>query len=117
MAATGIAFTMYPVSNVPRAVAFYRDVLGLSQSGLESEHWVEFEAGSGTFGIADFEQAGAPGSAQSLALEILDLAGFRKRLSAHGVDSSEPYAMKSCSISVVRDPDGNQVWLHERKPR
>jgi catechol 2,3-dioxygenase-like lactoylglutathione lyase family enzyme len=117
MTATAIAFTMYPVSDVPRAVAFYRDGLGLPQAGIEAEWWVEFEVGGGTFGVGNFEQVGVPGSAQSLALEIADLNGFRAALSERGIESSEPHELAVCRISVVRDPDGNQVWLHQSKPR
>lgn len=115
MAASAIAFTMYPVTDLPRAVAFYRDVLGLRKGELESSVWVEFELAGGTFGVGNFEQVGTPGTAQSLALEIEDLDGFRKRLAERGVEATEPHDLPNCRISVVRDPDGNQIWLHERR--
>jgi predicted enzyme related to lactoylglutathione lyase len=117
MTASGIAFIMYPVTDVPRAVGFYRDVLGLTQTGLEMAYWVEFEVAGTTFGVGNFEQVGKPGSAQSLALEVADMPAFRSALSEHGVESSEPHETPICWISVVRDPDGNQVWLHQSKPR
>ena len=112
-----IAFTMYPVTDVPRAVAFYRDALGLAQAGLDLEYWVEFEAGGGTFGIGNFEQVGKPGSAQSLALEVADLPAFRAALAGRGVEASEPHELAACWISVVNDPDGNRIFLHQAKPR
>ena len=115
-AITKIAFTMYPVSDLPRAVAFYRDGLGLVESGLTSEAWVEFEVGGATFGVGNFEQVGKPGSAQSLALEVADLASLRATLAERGIQSSDPHALPSCSISVVQDPDGNQIWLHQISP-
>jgi predicted enzyme related to lactoylglutathione lyase len=114
MPATGIAFTMYPVTDIPRAVAFYRDVLGLRQDGVSNEYWVEFEIGGGTFGVGNFEQVGTPGSAQSLAIEVDDLDALRGRLAQHGFAATEPHALAHCRLSVVRDPDGNQVWLHQR---
>lgn len=117
MAATGIAFTMYPVTDVPRAVAFYHDVLGLPKADLELEYWVEFDVGGGTFGVGNFEQVGTPGTAQSLALEVPDLPAFRARLAEHGVEATEPHELQNCRISVVRDPDGNQIWLHQSKAR
>ncbi len=106
---------MYPVTDVPRAVAFYRDVLGLRLDGLASEYWTEFDVAGTTFGVGNFEQVGKAGTAQSLALEIDDLAGFRTALTAKGVESTEPHELANCAISVVQDPDGNQVWLHEKK--
>lgn len=117
MTVSGMAFAMYPVSDMQRAVAFYRDGLGLKQNGLASDFWVEFEAGEATFGIGAFEQVGTPGSAQSVALEISDLPAFRKQIAERGIESSEPHELQACWISVVRDPDGNQLWLHQAKPR
>ncbi len=115
MAVDGIAFTMYPVTDLPRAVAFYRDALGLTQAGLNSEYWVEFETGGATFGVGNFAQVGKAGTAQSLALEVSDLGALRARLLELGVESSEPHELQNCYISVVADPDGNQVWLHQAK--
>ncbi len=115
MPTSRIAFTMYPVTDMPRAVAFYRDALGLSTTDVTSDFWVEFDVEGSTFGIGNFEQVGTPGSAQSLALEIADLDAFRALLAARGVEASEPHDLKRCRISVVRDPDGNQVWLHQLK--
>jgi predicted enzyme related to lactoylglutathione lyase len=113
MPTSRIAFTMYPVTDMPRAVAFYRDALGLSTTDFVTDWWVEFDIDGATFGIGNFEQVGTPGSAQSLALEISDLDAFRASLAAHGVEASTPHDLKNCRISVVRDPDGNQIWLHE----
>lgn len=115
MAISGIAFTMYPVTDMACAVAFYRDALGLTTTDVETDFWVEFDVAGGTFGIGNFEQVGTPGSAQSLALEIADLPAVRSALSARGFESSEPHELQHCRISVVRDPDGNSVWLHQRK--
>jgi len=115
MAVSEIAFTMYPVTDLPRALAFYRDALGLRTTDVAADFWVEFDVGGGTFGIGNFEQVGTPGSAQSLALEVADLDGYRKTLADRGIEATEPHDLKFCRISVVRDPDGNQIWLHERK--
>jgi predicted enzyme related to lactoylglutathione lyase len=115
MPVSHIAFTMYPVTDLPRAVAFYRDALGLKTTDVASDFWVEFEIAGGTFGVGNFEQVGTPGGAQSLALEIADLDAFRADLTQRGIESSEPHDLSQCRISVVRDPDGNQVWLHESK--
>jgi predicted enzyme related to lactoylglutathione lyase len=115
MAVAGIAFLMYPVTDVPRAVAFYRDGLGLKQGGLGQEFWVEFDVDGATFGVGNFKQVGTPGTAQSLALEVADLPAFRNSLAERGVEASEPHELTNCWISVVHDPDGNQVWLHQLK--
>jgi len=108
MKITGVAFTMYPVTDVPRAVAFYQDVLGLTKTDFATDFWVEFDVAGSTFGVGNFEQVGKAGSAQSLALEVSDMTAFRKMLSERGHDSSEPFETKVCWISMVRDPDGNE---------
>jgi predicted enzyme related to lactoylglutathione lyase len=115
MSVSHVAFTMYPVTDMPRALAFYRDALGLKQEGPEAPYWVEFEVSGSTFGIGNFEQVGTAGTAQSLALEIADLPAFRAALAAVGVEASEPHELPGCWISVVSDPDGNRIWLHQKK--
>jgi predicted enzyme related to lactoylglutathione lyase len=117
VATKAIAFTMYPVTDMPRAVAFYRDVLGLTAGALASDFWMEFDIGGGTLGIGNFEQVGKAGTAQSLALEVEELDAFRAKLASAGHPSSEPHDFATCRISVVGDPDGNQIWLHETKTK
>jgi len=114
---TTVAFTMYPVTDMPRAVAFYSDVLGLAKSGIEQDYWVEFDVAGSTFGVGNFEQIGKPGTAQSLALEVDDLAAFRAVLLARGTESTEPFETPICFISAVKDPDGNQLYLHQAKAK
>jgi predicted enzyme related to lactoylglutathione lyase len=120
MSVTRVAFLMYPVTEIERACSFYRDVLGLKQTGPigqagEAGVWTEFDVDGTTFGIGSFEQAGKPGSAESLALEVDDLAAFRTMLAQRGVDSSEPYETPICWISGINDPDGNRIYLHQSK--
>ncbi|MGR4065234.1 MAG: VOC family protein [Vulcanimicrobiaceae bacterium] len=117
MAIKDMAFTMYPVTDMPRAVAFYRDVLGLKKGEVETDYWVEFDVAGKTFGVGNFPQVGSPGTAQSLALEIDDLPAFRTQLVSRGVECTEPHELAQCWLSVAKDPDGNQVWLHQSKPR
>lgn len=117
MAVSSIAFTMYPVTGMQRATAFYTDVLGLQKTDFASDFWCEFDVAGATFGIGNFEQVGTPGSAQSLALEVPDVAALRASLAERGIEVSEPHDLKICLISVVRDPDGNSIWLHQTKPR
>ncbi len=117
MPATGIAFTAYPVTDIPRALEFYCGALGLKRGGLDSPVWTEFEIGDATFGIGTFEQIGKPGTAQSLGIEVDDMTATRAALKARGIESSEPFETPMCFISGVQDPDGNTVYLHQSKAR
>ena len=53
-----MAFVAYSVRDVPKAIAFYRDVMGLKPGASFGEHWAEFDVGSTTFGIGNGEPLG-----------------------------------------------------------
>ncbi len=110
-----IAFVMYPVADLQRAVAFYRDVLGFEKNGLDGDSWVEFDIGGVTFGLGNFEQVGKPGTAQSLAVEVDDMAAARTELARRGAESTDPFETPFCFISILHDPDGNSIVLHQAK--
>jgi predicted enzyme related to lactoylglutathione lyase len=115
MAIKGVAFTAYPVTDVARAVAFYSEGIGLTKSGIDADFWVEFDVDGVTFGVGNFPQIGTPGTAQSFAIEVSDMAEMRADLSKKGIESTEPFETLVCFISVVKDPDGNQLFLHQGK--
>jgi predicted enzyme related to lactoylglutathione lyase len=115
MEPTAIAFVMYPVVDMERAVRFYTDVVGLQKSGLELAYWVEFDVAGTTFGIGNFEQVGTPGTAAALALEVADMSAARAALAKHGVETGDPFETPVCFISGFADPDGNRITLHQAK--
>ncbi len=115
-----IAFSCYPVTDVARARAFYEGLLGLKatqdhQTG--NGHWVEYDIGSGTLAIGQ-----APGwlpSAHgcSVALEVDDFDRAVAELKAAEVEFQfGPFESPVCHMAFVRDPDGNAVGIHKRKP-
>lgn len=111
-----IAFVAYSVRDVPRSVAFYRDMIGLRPAGLSSENWVEFEAGSTTFGVGRGESIGIePGSQFSAAFEVDNVRELRDKLVSHGVTVTELGEAPTCTSCFVTDPDGNRFALHQRK--
>ena len=115
MKAERVAFVMYPVTDMARATEFYSGVLGFRRSGLSSDFWTEFDVDGVTFGLGNFEQAGKPGTAQSLAVEVADMSATRAELSERGHESTEPFETQICYISILHDPDGNSVVLHQAK--
>jgi predicted enzyme related to lactoylglutathione lyase len=112
-----VAFIAYSVKDVPRAVAFYRDVIGLTPSeSMFGEHWAEFEVGDTTFGVGNGEAIGiAPGSQFSAAFEVDDVAKMRETLVGQGVTASDVMESPVCFSCFVTDPDGNRFALHQRK--
>ena len=111
-----VAFIAYSVKDVPRAVAFYRDVVGLTPGDLASDHWAEFDVGATTFGIGNGESIGIPvGSQASAAFEVDDVVAMRERMTAQGVQATEIWDSPSCWAFFATDPDGNRFALHQRK--
>ena len=115
MTVSKMAFVMYPVTDMARATAFYRDTLGLHPDGLALDYWAEFNVDGATFGIGNFEQVGTPGTAQSLALEVTDMEATRKELKEKGFETNEVFETPICFISGLKDPDGNAITLHQAK--
>jgi predicted enzyme related to lactoylglutathione lyase len=112
-----VAFIAYSVKDVPRAVAFYRDVIGLrpGDAGF-GDQWAEFEVGPTTFGVGNGESIGIPpGSQFSAAFEVDDIGAMREKLVAQGVTVSEVMDSPVCQSCFVTDPDGNRFALHQRK--
>jgi len=113
-----MAFVAYSVRDVPRAIAFYRDTLGLKPSDLLSDHWAEFDVGATTFGIGDGTPLGiAPGSSFAATFEVDDVRKERERLLAAGVPVTDVNESPICWSCFVTDPEGNRFGLHQRKPK
>jgi predicted enzyme related to lactoylglutathione lyase len=112
-----IAFVAYSVKDVPRALAFYRDVIGLKPSETAfGDQWVEFDVGATTFGIGNGESIGiVPGTQFSAAFEVDDVAAMRDAVVVAGVTASELMDGPVCTTCFVTDPDGNRFALHQRK--
>lgn len=114
-----VAFTMYPVTDMPRARAFYEDTLGLppSRSGAASP-WVEFDlAGGGCLAITTVTPNEPSASAGgTIAFEVEDLPALVADLKAKGVAfAAEGIESPVCRMAIVKDPDGNAIILHKLK--
>lgn len=115
-----LAFTVYPVTDLKRARAFYEGVLGLTPTMVfeqETMGWIEYEIGPGTlaigFGAPGFEPSKHGGCA---ALEVDDFDAAVQALK--GAKCSfvlEPMDTPMCRMAVISDPDGNSLLVHKRK--
>jgi len=116
-----IAFVAYPVTDVARARKFYEGVLNLKPNApLKSEtpHWIEYEVGSGTLGIGSSAQWLPSQDGASAALEVEDFEAAVAALREHNVPMIiGPMETPVCHMATVRDPDGNKLTIHQRKPR
>lgn len=122
MKARGTDFVLYEVSDMDRSIAFYRDVLGLElETLIEEVQWAEFKAEPTTLALinpASFRsEAPEPriGGA-TIYLAVEDLAAAMADLKEKGVPLVfGPMESPVCWMSVILDPDGNAVGLHQRK--
>jgi catechol 2,3-dioxygenase-like lactoylglutathione lyase family enzyme len=113
-----VDFVTVPTRDVERAVAWYRDVLGLPVS----EHTgAEIETPNVTLSFWNPETQGEefkPNEA-GFALRVPDVGEARKELEAKGVEFlGETVDTSVCHMGFLKDLDGNTVILHRRyKPR
>ncbi|HKA89584.1 MAG TPA: SRPBCC domain-containing protein [Haliangiales bacterium] len=119
-----VAFTMYPVTDVARARAFYEQTLGLAvgmAGGREGKYWIEYDLPGGgclalTNTTGDQPSAAAGGT---VALEVSDLPSMMDRLKTQGVTfKSDIIKGPHCRMAVCLDSEGNSLLLHQvdRKP-
>jgi predicted enzyme related to lactoylglutathione lyase len=76
------------VSDMNRAVKFYRDVLGL-QLTFESPGWSEFVTGETTLALHPASQKNAAGTVE-LGFMVPDVQEFHKEMGAKGVQFTMP---------------------------
>jgi catechol 2,3-dioxygenase-like lactoylglutathione lyase family enzyme len=105
----------YWVTDMERAVSFYRDVLGLKLLRRDGTTWAEFDAGGRRLALhsAGDGQPARPGGA-SAVFAVGDLSRAKADLSARGVrfeheGDVEGYAR----FASFLDPEGNPVQLIE----
>jgi catechol 2,3-dioxygenase-like lactoylglutathione lyase family enzyme len=112
-----VDFWAVPVTDMERSTTFYRDTLGLPQTGEGG--FPEFKLGdNGFLYLLSLEAVGGafrgPHDA-GFALRVPDVAEARKELEANGVEfNGEILDTGVCHMAFFGDPDGNQIVLHRR---
>ena len=109
-------FFVYTVTDMERAVAFYRATLGM-RAGMveENSFWTEFDSQPVALALCSpggGDWRGTPAA----ALAVRDVRAKVEELRARGVPIlAEPEETSVCFLAFVADPDGNRVCLHQRK--
>jgi predicted enzyme related to lactoylglutathione lyase len=107
----GIAAIWLPVSDMQRAVAFYRDSLELEV--LEhGDDWTEVTAGDQRIGLNASESPAGDGGAV-IAFAVDDIDATVDQLKAKGVKfsgelSDHPWGQ----VAPFKDPEGNDLQLY-----
>lgn len=110
-------FASVPVTDLERSTVFYRDTLGLEQTGHGA--WPEFRLGENAFlYLLDPTNVGqefrGPHTAP-IALRVTDVEAVRQELEGKGVAfHGETFDTGVCHMAHFTDPDGNVLMLHRR---
>ncbi len=113
-----IAFTVYPVTDIVRARAFYEDDLGLKPSMDFEGKWVEYEPADGCFALTTMMEGVSPSACAGgkIAFEVDDVDDMVDTFRKKGIPVIiEPMSTPFCRMAVVSDPEGNGVILHALK--
>jgi catechol 2,3-dioxygenase-like lactoylglutathione lyase family enzyme len=115
----GLDHVYYWVTDMDRAVAFYRDVLDLPLIRQSGDEWAEFEGGGARIALhgAVHGHAPPPGGATAVLL-VDDLDAVRAVLSARGVTFGHEGGVEGFArFLAFADPDGNTVQIIEYERR
>lgn len=118
-----VSYAIVFVSDMPRSVAFYRDVLGLPLR-LESPEWTEFATEGATLALHSSgapapESGDSPQNAAGLCrpgLTVPNLDDFHTRTIEHGVTClQEPTDEVGVRLAQYADPDELAISVSEER--
>jgi catechol 2,3-dioxygenase-like lactoylglutathione lyase family enzyme len=110
-----------PVTDVDRAIAFYRDAAGFAvdhdQRVSDELRFVQVTPPGSACSICFGEglTEAAPGSHPGIQVVIADADAAREELTGRGVDASEVDEQAWGRFVYFRDPDGNP-WILQQLP-
>ena len=113
----GVDHVAINVVDVSASVAFYTDVLGLSERtdrpdlGIDGA-WLD----AGTQQVHLLEAPMPPNMGQHLSLLVTDMDDVVQEIRGHGVDVSDPMGINDDRQAFLVDPSGNAIELHQHGP-
>lgn len=108
-----VDFVSVPTRDVERAIAFYRDALGLPESEYSEG---EVETPNVTLSFWNPERDGEPFAANTagIALRVADVEAAVHELEAAGAEVIGIEDSGVCHMGFCKDLDGNVLILHRR---
>ena len=106
------------VKDAPRAIAFYRDVLGLEPTRVyPDDRGAEYEFPDGTtFGLWGGGGRVMPFQpSNGILFAVGDLDAAVAALEARGIPILMSTDTPVCRMAMINDTEGNMVTLHQRK--
>lgn len=118
---TGIAFAIYRMTDVARSRKFYGEALGLKvcqeMEFAPGVWWIEYDTGNSALAFTNFESPAMNATkSPGVALEITNYEEALASVRAAGVEITwGPNDFPVCHSFAVKDPDGNDLYFHQRK--
>jgi len=115
---TGLDLSGYMVKDAPRAIAFYRDVLGLEPTMVYPEdRGAEYELSDGTtFGLWGGGGRVMPFQpSNGILFAVDDLDAAVAAVKARGIPVLMEHEGPACNMAMINDTEGNMLTLHRRK--
>ncbi len=115
---TGLDLSGYMVKDAARAIAFYRDVLGLEPVRVyPNNRGAEYEFADGTtFGLWGGGGAVMPFQpSNGILFAVDDLDAALAAIKARGMPVLMEHETPNCLMAMINDSEGNMVTLHKRK--
>lgn len=105
----------YVTGDMGRAIAFYRDTLGLDLMFQDGGKWAQLKAGGVNFALSSAEEAPDGAVGATVVFEVPDAGAAGAAITAAGGEILGERDMGDHGKTVTfRDPDGNLVQLYQR---
>lgn len=115
---TGMDLSGYMVKDAQRAIAFYRDVLGLEPVMVYPDNrGAEYEFPDGTtFGLWGGGGAVMPFQpSNGILFAVDDIDAAVASVKSRGIPVIMQHETPNCYMAMIQDTEGNLVTLHKRK--
>ncbi len=116
----GIDLSGYMCQDGARAIAFYRDVLGLEPALVYPDNrGAEYELPDGTtFGLWGGGGKVMPFQpSNGILFAVDDVDAAVETVKARGVEILMQNETPNCRMAMFNDSEGNSIFLHQRKTR
>ncbi|MBC5829253.1 MAG: VOC family protein [Candidatus Eremiobacteraeota bacterium] len=113
----GIDLSGYMVKDAPRAIGFYRDVLGIEPTTVYPDNMgAEYEFPDGTtFGLWNGGDTMPWQRGNGVLFAVNDLDAAVAAVKERNIPVQMEHESPACFMAMIEDTEGNQIVLHKRK--
>ncbi|MBA4320228.1 MAG: hypothetical protein C0412_17665 [Flavobacterium sp.] len=106
---------VFYTSDLARAVAFYRDIIGFEVDYVQSDRYASFNLSNAKLGIKQAKEAREIPGHQTIFIECENIEEIYQQFKSKGVDILKELTTEDWAINFsILDPDGNKVQYVKR---